>query len=135
MRIVLDTNVLISGIFFSGPPYEILDAWRRGRLELVASPDILAEYTRVALELQLQFPQLDPHPILGLVMIRSHLIQPAPLPEPVCDDPHDDKFLACAISGGARMVVSGDKALLRCSGYEAIAVLTPRHFVTEHLRK
>jgi putative PIN family toxin of toxin-antitoxin system len=135
MRVVLDTNVLISGIFFSGPPYEILDAWRHRRIELVTSPEILGEYTRVALELQSEFPQVDPHPVLGLVMMRSHLVQPTPLPEPVCDDPHDDKFLACAVSSGARIVVSGDKALLRCSGYEGVAVLTPRRFASEHLRK
>ena len=135
MRAVLDTNVLISGIFFSGPSYEILDAWRRDRLELITSPEILDEYTRVALELQSEFPEIDPHPLLGLVMIRSHLIQPAQLPAPVCVDPDDDKFLACALSGGARIVVSGDRALLRCSGYESIAVLSPRRFVSEHLRR
>lgn len=135
MRIVLDTNVLISGIFFSGRPYEILDAWRRGRLELATSPEILGEYIRVAQELQSEFPEIDPQPLLGLVMIRSHLIQPAPLMAPVCDDPDDDKFIACALSGGARIVVSGDKALLRCSGYETITVLTPRRFVSEHLQR
>jgi len=41
MRVILDTNVFVSGVFFSGPPYEILDAWRRGRLTLVVSPEIL----------------------------------------------------------------------------------------------
>lgn len=135
MRVVLDTNVVISGIFFSGPPYEILDAWRHGRLELVTSPEILDEYARVAIELQSEFPGIEPHSLLELVMIRSLLIQPEPLPRPVCDDPDDDKFLACAVSSGARIVVSGDKALLRCSGYESIMVVTPRRFASDHLRK
>lgn len=134
MRIVLDTNVFISGIFFSGPPYEILNAWRHGRLTLLASPDILDEYAPVALELQAEFPAIDPHPILGLVMIHARVIQPKALPRPVCDDPDDDKSIACAVSGGARIVVSGDRALLRCSGYQSIQVLAPRAFVSEHVR-
>jgi putative PIN family toxin of toxin-antitoxin system len=44
VRIVLDTNVFISGVFFSGPPYKILEAWRNGRIVLVVSPEILEEY-------------------------------------------------------------------------------------------
>ena len=48
MRIILDTNVLVSGIFFSGPPFRILKAWRDHRLQLVVSTDILNEYQRVA---------------------------------------------------------------------------------------
>jgi len=56
VRVVLDTNVLISGIFFSGPPAQILKGWRQGRLQLLTSPEILAEYARVAAELRSEFP-------------------------------------------------------------------------------
>jgi len=38
MKVILDTNVFVSGVFFGGPPYAILDAWRRGRVSLVVSP-------------------------------------------------------------------------------------------------
>jgi len=48
LRIVLDTNVLISGIFFSGPPYEILKAWKEKRIQFVITAEIFAEYVRVA---------------------------------------------------------------------------------------
>jgi uncharacterized protein len=48
VKVVLDTNVLISGIFFSGPPSEILKAWRRGEVQFALSPDIIDEYIRVA---------------------------------------------------------------------------------------
>lgn len=47
MKVILDTNVFISGIFFHGAPYDILDAWRHNRVHLVVSPDILNEYRRV----------------------------------------------------------------------------------------
>jgi predicted nucleic acid-binding protein len=45
---VLDTNVLISSIFFGGPPFQILKAWRDGRVQLALSPEILEEYYRVS---------------------------------------------------------------------------------------
>ena len=48
MRLVLDRNVMISGVYFSGPPYDILDAWRRGRIEFVVSTEILDEPYRLA---------------------------------------------------------------------------------------
>ena len=51
MNLILDTNVFVSGIFFSGPPYRILQAWRDGTINLVTSPDILDEYVRVLEEL------------------------------------------------------------------------------------
>jgi predicted nucleic acid-binding protein len=55
MKVVLDTNVLVSGIFFSGPPAEILRAWSQGKFKLVLSPQILDEYTRVSAELAGKF--------------------------------------------------------------------------------
>lgn len=47
MRCVLDTNVLMSGIFFGGVPGRVLEAWMSGRIELILSPEILAEYRTV----------------------------------------------------------------------------------------
>lgn len=58
MKIVLDTNVFISGIFFSGPPSQILEAWKNRRLKIVLSQQILSEYQRVAEELAETYPTL-----------------------------------------------------------------------------
>jgi predicted nucleic acid-binding protein len=58
---------------------------------------------------------------------------PGALPEPVCSDPDDDKFLACAVAAGAPVVVSGDAALLKVSGWNGIDVLKPRTFVDRYL--
>lgn len=68
MKIVLDTNAFVSGIFFTGPPYQILEAWRDGKLQLAISEDILKEYQRVGLILAEQFPAIDLRPILDLVI-------------------------------------------------------------------
>lgn len=64
MKIILDTNVFISGVFFSGPPYEILKAWRDGKVQVVISPEILEEYQQVGKTLADQFPGVDLCPIL-----------------------------------------------------------------------
>lgn len=131
MRVVLDTNVFVSGVFFSGPPYRILDAWRRGRIQLVVSPEILAEYRRVGLALSKQFKSVTLQPFLELLAVHAEVVAAAALPEQVCTDPDDDKFLACAISARAKFVCSGDKALLKTSGYKGVLVLTPKEFLAE----
>ena len=59
MKVVLDTNVLVSGIFFSGPPSWVLRAWSQGKFYLVISPEILDEYTRVSAELAVKFAGID----------------------------------------------------------------------------
>lgn len=135
MRVVLDTNVLMSGIFFGGLPGRVLDAWSGGLLELVLSPEVLEEYQRVGAELADGYPARSEAlaPILRLVAMRGILVAAPPLSSPVCDDPDDDKFLAVAIASRARVVVSGDKHLLGMSGWMGIEVCTPRQFVERHL--
>jgi putative PIN family toxin of toxin-antitoxin system len=133
MRIVLDTNVLISGIFFTGPPSRILEAWVDGRFELIASVDVLAEYRRVCERLQGQFPSADVHRILDLVIRESRIVGPATVPPSACSDPDDLKFLACALAGRAGCVVTGDRALLKSSGFRGIEVVTPREFLRRYM--
>lgn len=133
MRVVLDTNVFISGVFFTGPPYRILQAWRDNTIKIVVSHEIIGEYQRVGEVLAKQFPGVDLGPILELLAVGAELIVAPGLSEPVCDDPDDDKFLACALASRTKIIISGDKGLLRVSGYRGIEVLKPRTFVDEYL--
>lgn len=135
MRVIVDTNVFISAIFFSGTPYKILDAWRQGHVQLVLSPEILEEYRATGAELASKFPDVDMAPWFELVTTFGKLVQAPPLPEQVCTDPDDDKFLACAIASKTKIVTSGDKALLATSGFKGVSVLTPRQFVDQYLEK
>jgi putative PIN family toxin of toxin-antitoxin system len=135
MKIVLDTNVLVSGIFFSGPPADILRAWSRGEIRLVLSPEILDEYTRVSAKLAEKFSGIDIQRILDLIVVHSEVCSPAPLPERVCEDPHDDMFIAAAMDSRTKIIVSGDKHLLKVSGYQGVSVITPRQFLAQHLTK
>ena len=133
MRVVLDTNVLMSGIFFAGPPARILAAWAERRFDLLATVEVLTEYRRVANRLTKQYPSIDVAPVLDLIIRECRIVEPLPVPAEACDDEDDVKFLACATSGQASCVVSGDRALLRASGYEGVEVLTPRSFVRRFL--
>lgn len=130
---VLDTNVFISGVFFAGPPFGILEAWRNRRLQLAISQEILDEYQRVGEALAEQFPAIDLSPVLNLVILTAKLFPSKKLPEPVCQDPDDDKFLACALASKSTVIVSGDKHLLKVSGYCGVRVLSPREFVDTYL--
>jgi putative PIN family toxin of toxin-antitoxin system len=132
-KIVLDTNVLISGIFFSGPPGKILQAWRSRKFQLCVSLEILEEYLNVAERLVSRYAGVEYEEILGLIVQNAQLVQAADLPEPVSEDPDDDKFLACALASNTRIIVSGDSDLLKISGYADIRVLTPKAFVSEFL--
>ena len=134
MRIVLDTNVFVSGIFFSGPPSRILEAWRDDNVQLAISPDIFHEYQRIGSELSKQFPIVDLNSILGLVIKHAVMFPSPKLPEPVCEDPDDDKFIACAITSKSNVIVSGDKHLLKVSGFRGINILKPREFVDIFLK-
>ncbi|MGB8328983.1 MAG: putative toxin-antitoxin system toxin component, PIN family [Polyangiales bacterium] len=135
MKVVLDTNVLMSGIFFAGPPARILTAWAEDQLDLLATVDILAEYRRVGSRLRKKYPSVDVDPVLDLVIRESRIVEPVPVEADACSDKDDLKFLACALAGNADCVVSGDRALLRASGYEGIEVMTPRDFQTRFLEK
>ena len=133
MKVILDTNVFVSGVFFSGPPYRILEAWRDGKIQLVMSREILDEYRRVGESLAEQFPNIELQPMLELITTNAELFSVQNLPEPVCKDPDDDKFLACALASKCKVIISGDKNLLKVSGFHGIRVIRPRDFVDEYI--
>ena len=135
MRVILDTNVFVSGVFFAGPPYRILEAWRDGDLQLVLSQEILEEYQRVGEILAERFSAVSLQPIIDLVTTKAEIFPNQILPEPICDDSDDDKFISCALASGCRVIVSGDKHLLKTSGFGGIMVLRPRQFAEKFLSR
>ena len=126
VRVVVDTSVLLPGVFFGGPPRDVMAAWRAGRIEMVVSREIIQEYLRVGERLSARFPGADFNRVLGMVAETATLVSAPPLPEPVCEDGDDDKFLACAVAAGATYVVSADRALLATSPYRNVMVIRSR---------
>lgn len=133
IRAIVDTNVLMSGIFWSGTPSKILDAWQQKKLKMIISPDILEEYTRVGHILAKKYLGIDIVPIIELVTIHSELFVPVSLPKPVSRDPDDDKFIALAIAANCKIIVSGDKDLLDIDHYDGVVVIKPGDFVKQYL--
>ncbi len=78
MRVILDTNVFVSGVFFGGPPSRILEAWRDGQVRLVLSAAILEEYRRVGEILAGEYPGVDLEPFLALVTVEAEVVDAPP---------------------------------------------------------
>lgn len=135
MRALLDTNVLVSGVFFGGTPGRVVAAVAGGRVSLVLSLEILDEYRRVGHELERRYPKLRGtfEPVVALLVATAVVVDAPPLPAPVSADPDDDKFLAAAVAARSSVIVSGDRHLLDVAGWRGILVLTPRQFVDEVL--
>jgi putative PIN family toxin of toxin-antitoxin system len=129
VRVVLDTNVLISGVFFGGAPREVLELWRDGRIQIVLSSEILNEYSRVAARLTEEHKGVDAAPFLRLLAVAGEIVQARASDEQITEDPDDDKFFACALTARVEVIVSGDGHLKRASGWQGIEVFTPAAFV------
>lgn len=133
MRVVLDTNVLVSALIRrASVPGALLEAWRDGRLEVVVSPALLAELERV-----LAYPRLRRYLALTADEARSlvaelrdvALIADAGYVEEVTRDPDDDHVLAAAVAGGADDIVSADNDLLELGDYHGIEIVTPAQII------
>jgi uncharacterized protein len=134
LKVVLDTNVLVSALFFGGVPGRILSAWSEGTISLVLSASILAEYREVGVELNSRYADLDFESFAALLVLHSEIVDaPEHLDPPVCADHADDKFLSCALVSGSSVIISGDIQLLATSGWNGIEVLKPRTFVDRYL--
>jgi uncharacterized protein len=84
VKVVLDTNVLMSAIFFGGPPLRVFRGWRAGAFKMVISPAILAEYRRVADELSNEYTGVDAKPILNVVVMHPGADELRWPPRPLC---------------------------------------------------
>jgi len=131
LRVVLDTNVWISGIFFrGGPPAALLRAWRDERFEVVLTPDVLDELEQKLREKSVQFTSDQALGEEWIAYIKSfaHVVRAKVTVEGVCRDQDDDKVLSAALSGDAGYVVSGDDDLQVLEQYQDVTIVSPRAF-------
>jgi len=129
IKAILDTNVFISGVFWKGPPFEILKAWQEQRFRIAISPPILDEYRRVSEEMMKKRPFPVLTSILRIIELHSEMVEPVSFAKPVCSDPDDDKFLEAALAAHADYVVSGDAALLNLKHHRGIGIVRPARFL------
>lgn len=133
IKLVLDTNVFMSGIFWLGYPGRILDAWSDGKIKFIVSPEILNEYVRVGNILSKKYPGVDVSPFIDLVTVYGECVSPVILKAPVSRDVDDDKFIATALAAKCKLIVSGDKDLLTVDGYFGIEIIKPNEFINKYL--
>ncbi|TAK76633.1 MAG: putative toxin-antitoxin system toxin component, PIN family [Gammaproteobacteria bacterium] len=131
-RVIIDTNVFVSGIFWSGPPYQILKAWSEKRLELIISLEILEEYNRVFEILGKKYPPINLTNFGELITQEAYFFEPVKLFEQISSDPDDDKFIACALAAQVDCIVSGDRDLLVVDGFNGVRVIAPGKFIKEY---
>jgi len=131
MRFVLDTNVLMSGLYFGGKPGQIIDWWLETGHEILATEAVLAEYQDVFERLGKRYPTVQAKALLQLVTRRATLVPAVDVPLDACSDVDDLKFLACALSGQSDWLVSGDIHLLAVNGWRGLHVVRPAEFVKE----
>ena len=132
IRAILDTNVIISALLFSGPPSQLVSAWQSSRLRTVVSAPILDEYIRV-----LAYPkfELTSAEIRGLIeeellpFIETVKVIPSAVPK--VRDPGEAKFITCATTAGVRWLISGDDDLLSLNRVQSVEIVS----VTAFLRR
>jgi uncharacterized protein len=129
VRAVIDTNVLIAGLLWHGAPHALLGQVRSTTLGLVSSPVLLAELadvlSRQKFDVALLRSNTSREQSLAQVRQLAEVVEPPPLPQPVCRDPDDDELLALAIAARADLIVSGDNDLLVLQQFQGIPILSP----------
>ena len=133
MKIVVDTNVLILGIFFGGFPRRILTSIINKQLTACATTEIINEYEEIVEEMIGRKQGHLNRTILAPLIQIMEIIEPVSHIK-VCRDPDDDKFLECAKDSHALYVVSGDKDLLVIEKYENIQIITAKDFCEKYLQ-
>ena len=134
MRLVLDTNVVVAGLLWSGPPRHLLDLAIDKAATLFTSPALLDELSRTLLypkfAKRIEQYGTTPPALAAYYSALVTLLSPTQVPRVVAHDADDDQVLACAVVAQADLIVSGDKHLLGLGGtYQDIPIVTPAQAV------
>ncbi len=132
MRIVVDTNVLISGLFFGDYPCKILKTIVENRMIACVTLEIVDEYEEIVQEMFDRKQGHINHELLNPLLEKFEVLQPLTFVK-ISRDPDDDKFLGCAKDAKALYVISGDKDLLSLENYEDIKIVTAKDFCEHYL--
>lgn len=132
MKIVIDTNVVISAAFFGGVPRKVLQAAIEEKIIVCATDSIVEEYQEIRTEMVARKKGTLRDNIFDLYLGKIKMIDAVTVVD-VCRDPDDNKFIACAVDAKAIYIVSGDKDLLTVKNYDAIEIVTAKEFYERYL--
>jgi putative PIN family toxin of toxin-antitoxin system len=134
VRIVLDTNVLISALLFGGNPREILDRVIRGEVILCLSESIMTELGNVLQRSKFGFPHTIVNQIATELSAISELVMPIEKIQEITADEADNYILECAVEAHADYIISGDSHLLELKKFRSIQVVSPQQFLVLHIK-
>jgi putative PIN family toxin of toxin-antitoxin system len=131
VRVVIDTNVVISALLFGGIPGQLIPLWKSGHIITLASAEIIDEYIRVMAYPKFKLSEEEIHYLLYYeILPYFDLVSVGPALSPIIEkDPSDDKFIICAVAGKANFILSGDQHLLSRKNYKKIKILNPEQFL------
>lgn len=130
MRVVIDTNVFLSGIHWIGSSHKVLRAWVIGMFTLVSSHTINAELFAQLRDFKIQMGREEILWWENLIMGKSEIILPKRKFDVVKDDPDDNKFIEAAVEGNCDYIVSNDKKhLLKLKEFRGIRIIPPDEFL------
>lgn len=130
MRVVFDTNVVVSACFWRGPPFECLAAWATARVRAAISPPLLTEYEETFEELLSDYGDRLHVDWVALLRASGEMVFPVERATGATPDPFDEMVLECALAAQADAIVSGDKKhLLPLGAYRGIPILAPVEFL------
>ena len=135
-RVVLDTNVVVSAVLSRGPTSRLVTHWQEGRFVPLVSKGILEEYLRVLAYPKFRLSEGEVRALVERQLLPfTQPVEVTEIPVIVREDPSDNVFLACALAGKARYLVSGDHHLLVLRRYKGIPVIPPSRFLSRLLIK
>ncbi|MFY9484058.1 MAG: putative toxin-antitoxin system toxin component, PIN family [Patescibacteria group bacterium] len=132
MRIVLDTNVIISAFLWGGVPENILNQAENGLVQIFTCQQQLDELSDVLgrnqFRTQLEKINLTPSEIKNAFIALSSIILVSKIKPVIKADPDDDIILACAVESYSEYIISGDKHILNLKMHNGIEIITPANF-------
>jgi len=128
-KVVIDTNIFISGFGWDAKPEEILKLLKQRRIINYTSIEIIEELRRVVSYPKLKFSDLLQSRIIEFVFFYSEIAVPAERISHITKDSEDNKFLECALAAGAEFIISGDQHLLDIAEYKTVKIVDAAAFL------
>jgi len=131
IRAVIDTNVLISALFWAGAPRRVVDLAAAGRFQALTSPEMMAELEEVLAE-DFALPPDRLELVIREVLSYAELVTPTEEVDVPVRDLADLKVIACALAGGADYIITGDGDLLELNEVQGVHITTVKRFLEAH---
>lgn len=132
MKVVLDTNIIVSGIFWGGTPLKVLTLWEKQKLDVLVSDLILDEYLRTIHRIADRLDRSDLYRTWALVLPSKVNLISVRKSFRLCRDPKDDMFIDCAIAGKSRYIVTGDQDLLALESVMSVQIIEAKQLIEEY---